>query len=230
MRPSKRESYFDRVIREYVYKDVECVLYARFTRAGPLLAVLINGLNAVAGSVYGFPDKDNMETTKKESKNIEKFLTKKMGLNIKSRELLGEVFYKVIRCGVAHEAVTKPGVHFFVNYDRQSDDPFLYRRDYDIWLNVAQFALKFLSVLDNLSASDCKFVPETDNELIGLVQELSEELEQLPDELANFLDGGLEEAYEKRSRSSSSPLDNSDTDGEKSPFEDLLDDESLTDL
>ena len=228
MRPSKGQSYFDRVIREYVLGDIEYLLHKECPVAGPLLAVLVNGINAVAGSMYDFPT--NWNTTEKETDNIGRFLTKVMGLDAREKDLLGEVFYCLIRCGVAHEGVTKLGVRFGVHYHRPDGEPFLFGdTDGYVVLNVAQLARRFLSVVRNLDPAKFTHAPKLDEDSVALVYELSGKLPPLPNDLTASEDQEAGESDGEGMKSSSSALDAPLNERRRNPFEDMAGGDSMED-
>src|SRR3989338_1602283 len=68
------KSFFERAIKKYSKKDVECLLEAKLNCAGPLFEVIVNGIDSLGGICYGFKRNNS------ENRSIQ-FMKEIMGMN-----------------------------------------------------------------------------------------------------------------------------------------------------
>lgn len=141
MEPIK--DYFERAVMEYSKGDVLQLLDARLTCAGPLLNIVMDGIDHLGGMCYGFGSPPG---SKRRSAD---FMIDKMKL---PREL-ADLLYTVVRCGIAHEGMPKIGVNFFVIYERFEPGRIFYNYEVDdnIWLSVVELAYLYLSTIERIN-------------------------------------------------------------------------------
>jgi hypothetical protein len=134
----KVEIYFNQVVLNYNRGDVRALLDAKLKQAGPLLNSVVNGIDLIGGMADGFLPKNST------SRSV-KFMRKYLGLTEEEARLL----YALVRCGIAHEGVTKLAIRFFVHYDCRERHVFLYKdHEHCIWLNVTELAYSYLDAVD----------------------------------------------------------------------------------
>lgn len=141
MTNDKALEYFESVIIAYNCGDIKALLERKLPQAGPLLACVVNGIDAMGGIIYGF-DKEIGGRSKE-------FMNKFMGYDPVQADFL----YTIVRCGMAHECAPKAGLAFFALYD-EVDGEVLYRGDDGgPWLNVVQLAKEYLKAVEDVRTS-----------------------------------------------------------------------------
>jgi len=146
------ESYFMQVVVQYNCGDIRDILTKKPEKAGPLLACTVNGIDIVGGMMLGFN-----EGSKKRSVV---FMRQHLGMTEEEAKLM----YALVRCGLAHEGVTKLAIQFFVHEDRIHPAEFLYKdHENSIWLNVTELAHCYLEAVERIGAdihAHCAHVPK----------------------------------------------------------------------
>ena len=146
------ECFFRQVVVEYNCGDIHDILSRRPEKAGPLLACTVNGIDTVGGMILGFAESSRNRSTE--------FMQRHLGLTAEEALLM----YKLVRCGLAHEGVTKPAVRFYVHEDRVHPGVFLYKdHQNSIWLNVTELAHSYLEAVERIGKdihTHCAHVPE----------------------------------------------------------------------
>ena len=136
------KAYFDKAVMKYSRGDVLQLLDAKLTCAGPLLNIVMDGIDNLGGMCYGFDSNIGSER-----RSVD-FMNKEMGLPIEQAEFI----YTVVRCGMTHEAMPKIGINIFVLYTRyEPRKTFYIKNDGYIWMNVVEFAYLYLKVIDKIS-------------------------------------------------------------------------------
>ena len=138
MEPIK--DYFEKAVMKYNKGDIVQFLAAKLSCAGPLLNIIMDGIDHLGGMCYGF------DTGSKKRSIV--FMKEEMGLLEERAELL----YSVVRCGMTHEAMPKIGMNIFVLYNRYESGKIFYIKDDGyIWLNVVELAYLYISTIDKIS-------------------------------------------------------------------------------
>jgi hypothetical protein len=135
------EAYFKQVVQEYNCGDIRELVNRQLVQAGPLLACTVNGIDTVGGMIVGFASNNSKfrSTT---------FMIEHLLLAPAEAELL----YVLVRCGCAHEGVTKLALQFFVHYERCDPGKFLYKDTQNsIWLNVTELAYSYLDAIGQIA-------------------------------------------------------------------------------
>jgi hypothetical protein len=154
------ETYFKHVVQQYNCGDIEQLLklVPAMDKLGPLLASVVNGIDTVGGMMLGFEERSNKRSTE--------FMRQHLRLAPEEADLV----YALVRCGVAHEGVTKLAVQFFAHFDeaegtspRVRPGVFLYRDARNsILLNVAELAYSYLDAIKRIADdihSHLKYIP-----------------------------------------------------------------------
>jgi len=128
------ENYFN-LFYDWSTKDVKKCLDLK-NNAGPILSMVVNGIDILGGMYYGF------STGSKTRSTI--FMEKKMDIP----KSLAEFIYKSIRCGMVHEGMPKTAeLSFGFNgkriFSKHSTGRYLY-------LNVEFFAEKYLEAISEI--------------------------------------------------------------------------------
>ena len=104
-----------------------------------MLHCTVAGIDAVGGMLYGFGAS--------EARSV-RFMEDYFGLSNEEARMI----YGLVRCGIAHEGITKLVVRFFAPLRRARAGQFLYNApDNSIWLNVAELARSFLDAVSRIS-------------------------------------------------------------------------------
>src|SRR3989338_9093785 len=133
------KSFFERAIKKYSKKDVECLLEAKLNCAGPLLEVIVNGIDSLGGICYGFKRNNS------ENRSIQ-FMKEIMGMN----PVLAKFLYVIVRCGVTHQSMPKIGVKYSVLYDRPTAvRGIIFSKDADrfVYVNVVELAYYYIDAI-----------------------------------------------------------------------------------
>lgn len=151
---SKVEQYFEHVVHKYNCGDIRQLLDLKLKQAGPLLACTVNGIDTVGGMMLGFKKGSRERSTE--------FMHRFLGLSPEESDLV----YKLVRCGLAHEGISKLSVRFFVWYERVEPGTLLYKGgDNSIWLNVTELAESYLAAVEEIGKDIHKhlgYSPEPD--------------------------------------------------------------------
>lgn len=163
------EKYFKRSIVEYNRGDVEKLLKAKLDCAGPLLIVVLNGIDTLGGMCYGFRPGNSKERSVK-------FMTEKMGV----AESVASFLYSVVRCGIVHQGMPKIGLTFFVWYDRIDKGNIFYKCSKNfIWLNVGELTYLYIDTVDRISKEPDKhvsFIPITGDDILDTFNKANEKI------------------------------------------------------
>lgn len=168
--------YFQRSVVKYSRGDVERLIKAKLDCAGPLLIVVLNGIDNLGGMCYGFGSYNSKERSVK-------FMTEKMGMN----ESVSKFLYSIVRCGISHQGMPKIGLRFFLEYDRIDKGKIFYKRLGDfIWLNVTELAYLYIETIDEIAsnvADHVLYMPLTDQDVLDTFNEargsIPDDIEQL---------------------------------------------------
>lgn len=132
----KMEAYFRHVVVDYNCGDLRKLIALELEQAGPLLACTVNSIDTAGGMMLGFNVASSLRSVA--------FMEKYLGLSHDAANLM----YTVVRCGVAHEGVTKLTMRFFVYYHRLARGTILYPDEPNtIWLNVTELAWSYLDAI-----------------------------------------------------------------------------------
>ena len=151
MTSSQAETYFQKVIVDYNKGDIEELLGSGSKRAGPLLACVMNGIDAMGGMLCDF------ERGNSEARSV-LFMTQHMNLSKDAAELL----YKAVRCGLAHEAIGARGVEFHAENEASSAGPIMCEAgNGNIRIDARALAREFMRAVDKLNANTAslKYAP-----------------------------------------------------------------------
>lgn len=170
------KKYFQRSVVKYSRGDVVRLLEAKLDCAGPLLIVVLNGVDNLGGMCYGFRTDNSKERSVK-------FLTEKMGID----ESISKFLYLIVRCGISHQGMPKIGLQFFVEYDRIDKGKIFYKRLGDfIWLNVTELAYLYIETIERIAsnvADHILYMPPTDQDVLDTFnkarEKITDEIEQL---------------------------------------------------
>jgi hypothetical protein len=190
------KAFFEKAIKKYDRGNIVALLKAELNCAGPLLEVIVNGIDCLGGMCYGFSNGNS----KKRSIN---FMIEKMGLNPASAEFL----YVAIRCGIAHQGMPKIGVKYFAQYERPESGVIFYSEDDEsIYLNVVELAYAFIDVIDKIALNieaHVSYVPPPENEAKAIFDRALNEITNSANDLAVKI-GTSNEMLEPEPRPSSS--------------------------
>lgn len=139
-------AYFQRSSIRYSKGDVQELLEKELNCAGPLLAVIVNGIDSLGGMRYGFH--------KGSRKRSVEFMKSYMNLS----EPIAEFIYMIVRNGIVHQGMPKVGVEFGVIYDRPEKGR-VYYKSYDwIYINIVEFAHTYLEAIDQIAKEPEKHI------------------------------------------------------------------------
>jgi hypothetical protein len=134
--------YFQKSAVQYSKGDLDELLRKQIKCAGPLLAVILNGIDNLGGMCYGF-DRRNV------GKRSVKIHGKKDG---GPKREIAKGIYESVRCGVVHQGMPKIGIALYLDYDRL-DRGAIVRKDSNwIWLNVTELAHQYLDTLTHIAS------------------------------------------------------------------------------
>lgn len=144
---NKAIAYFQKSALQYGKGDVEELLQKELHCAGPLLAVVVNGIDNLGGMCFGFKGLGS-------AKRSIKFMEKYMGLS----QPVANFIYKTVRCGIAHQGMPKVGLEFGVLYGRPEAGR-VHCKAYDwIYLNVVEFAYAYLQAIERIAGEPEKHI------------------------------------------------------------------------
>lgn len=138
-------------LKKFTIGDVEALIKSEIDNAGPLLMVVMNGINAFGGVRYGFTgitDKDRCI----------KFMKNEMRIDDKVAKFL----YKSVRCGVVHEGMPVVGITYEVDYKKPEWSTAFRIESQEIILNVVGLANYYKAVVNGLADSDYNDYPQRD--------------------------------------------------------------------
>ncbi len=135
-------AYFDKAVMKYNRGDILALLGAKLPCAGPILNIVMDGVDMLGGMCYGFGTGPGSKM-----RSVD-FLVQEMKLPKEQAELL----YSVVRCGITHEGMPKIGISFFAEYSRHEPGKafYVYQNDDEIYLNVVELAYLYLGTLDRI--------------------------------------------------------------------------------
>jgi hypothetical protein len=198
------QQYFEKIIAGYIKGDIEELLASESNRSGPLLACVVNGIDAMGGVTQGFKEGSCARSVK--------FMMQYMGVNEQQARLI----YVVARCGLAHEGVPKPGLRFFVAYESHGLQDILYRDQSGVlWLDVIRLARVFLRAVHDVSERPrvLKNVPPIDERAEDAFSDVAATVNTNIDDLCKAIQGARDSEEEAKftrgeldERSSSSPV------------------------
>jgi len=183
---SSELDYFDKVVMQYSKGDVEALIGTKINKAGPLLVLVLNGIDLLGGMCYDFFKLDNKGKKIGNSRERStKFMTSYMGIS----QDVAEFLYKSVRCGIIHQGQAKYFVNYFVDYD-PGDIEFLYKENDILFLNAFTFASKYLEVVAEINKNKntlIKYIPSENITAINNKQNLGYQsksyIKQLPQDL-----------------------------------------------
>lgn len=129
--------YFCHDLWRYNGGDVRALLHVRLPQAGPLLNTVLAGVDAAGGFVYGFKNGNSRDRSTK-------FLVGYIGV---ASKMQAEFIYRFARCGISHQAATKPGVEFSVDYTNVSTEILSLTQNEVVHLDVVVLAYAHLAAL-----------------------------------------------------------------------------------
>lgn len=138
---SKIESkaFFERSVIKYSKSDVCSLLKAKLNCAGPLLEIIVNGIDNLGGICYGF--------SKGSRERSIRFMKEKMNVS----ESLAQFLYNIVRCGITHQGIPKIGLIYFVEYDYPDKEKiFCKDTEENIYLNVVGLAQLYIDTIDDI--------------------------------------------------------------------------------
>ena len=136
----KLKEYMETIIF-YYRGDIETLLEKEVNVAGPFIAVVLNGIDALGGGFYGFKGLNGQNNSNKRS-----FLFMKEQMAIP--ELLSAFLYKDVRCGIVHQGIPAQSVAIFADYDRKDESDFIFKDEERIYINVIEFVFLYLKTLN----------------------------------------------------------------------------------
>lgn len=141
--PEILKAYFDKAVN-YSRGDVQALLKAELDCAGPLLNVVLDGIDHFGALCYGFEQGSKSRFVR--------FLTEKMGIH----EDLAKFLYGGVRCGVTHQGMPKLGITFFVFRPSGRHEHgklfYLSHDNTDIWLNVIELAYTYIDAINDIES------------------------------------------------------------------------------
>jgi hypothetical protein len=142
MSTKEGKAFFEHSVLKYSRLDVCALLEAKLDCAGPLLEVIVNGIDNLGGILYGFGPRNSKHRSVK-------FMKEKMSIP----ELLAKFLYSTVRCGVAHQGMPKIGLIYFVEYRYQEQDR-IFSKDSEgnVCINIVGLAQCYLNAIDTVSA------------------------------------------------------------------------------
>lgn len=177
MSTRESKSFFERSVIKYSKSDVCALLEAKLDCAGPLLEVIVNGIDNLGGICYGFSKGNSKERSVRFMKEEMKF-----------SDSLALFLYTIVRCGVAHQGMPKIGLIYFVEYDYPEKEKIFCKDSKDnICLNVVGLAQRYLDTIDAINVDiekcDLHVPPITPNEE-AIFEEAKNEIKHNIDDLA----------------------------------------------
>lgn len=139
-------AYFQRSSIRYSKGDVQELLEKELNCAGPLLAVIVNGIDSLGGMRYGFH--------KGSRKRSVEFMKSYMNLS----EPVAEFIYMIVRNGIVHQGMPKVGFDYGVLYDRPEKRQIYYKAGDSICLSVVEFAYAYLEAVDHIAMNPEKHI------------------------------------------------------------------------
>lgn len=134
---------FDKVIMVYNKGDIEALIASKLNVAGPLLTIVLNGIDVLGGLCYGF-ERSGRNNSRWRSIKI---LDEKFNM---PREI-AEYIYESVRCGIVHQGQPKYITKYYVNYDNDGSNDILYRDSNCYWLDVVEFANEYSRIIDQIN-------------------------------------------------------------------------------
>ncbi|MBD3338451.1 MAG: hypothetical protein GF353_05050 [Candidatus Lokiarchaeota archaeon] len=131
-----------KTVLKYSKSDIEELINIKLKVAGPYLAVISNGIDVFGGFYFGFKDNHGNNSKKRSFR----FMRDIMGLN----EFLSAFLYIDVRCGIVHHGIAKKSVAIFTDYNRIDKGEFIYKDDDRVYINVVEFAYKYLDTLEKI--------------------------------------------------------------------------------
>jgi hypothetical protein len=142
----KAIDYFQKSAFMYSKGDIEELLDKKMRCAGPLLAVVMNGIDNLGGMCFGFQ-------TDSEKRSIE-FMKNHMGFP----ESVARFMYLAVRCGMVHQGMPKVGLEFGLLPDRPEKGRIYYRSYDQIYLNVLELAYSYLAAVERIAEEPTRFI------------------------------------------------------------------------
>ena len=156
--------YWKTVVVEYLCGDITALLSCQNCglrdKAGPLLHCVMAGIDAAGGCLYGFKDENGRGNSKKRSI---RFMVEKLYLD----EKLATLIYECVRCGMAHEGITKSGIVFRRGYGAANGQNHgIYKaEDGSIGICVDCFARYYLRVIRGIEDNEITNIPDVPEEI-----------------------------------------------------------------
>ena len=140
-------------LKKFSIGDIEALIRCRINNAGPLLMVVMNGIDAFGGVCDRFCW-DNSE------KRSLKFMRCKMGID----RAVASFLYLSVRNGVVHEGMPKFAITYKVDYANPEWKTALRLegKEEKVVLNVVGLASHYLDIVRGLNCSDYKDYPRED--------------------------------------------------------------------
>ena len=119
---SQELAYYEHVVLHYIVGDIMHLLDNNEPRSGLILAPVLNGIDIVGGTLYGF------ERGTSKARSI-RLMKEHLGLS----QEISNFLYTAVRCGLTHEGTAKKGLVFCAEFGRLNRDSLVYR-DENGWL------------------------------------------------------------------------------------------------
>jgi len=189
----KAIAYFQRSAVKYSKGDVEELLRKRLDCTGPLLTVVLNGIDNLGGMCYGFGPRNVGSRSVTFMKNE---------MNIP--ESVAESLYEIVRCGIVHQGMPKIGIIFYLDYDRLDKGKIVRKNSDYIWLNVTELAYSYLEAIDLIADDPEKHIyhyPKPDDHLRivleNALENIRDSIYELVDDIGHKEESEWEEMLKK---------------------------------
>ena len=174
----KAIAYFQKSANKYSKGDVEEILEKKLHCAGPLLAIVVNGIDNLGGMCCGFDKRSGARSVK--------FMKKKMGIP----ESIAKFLYSAVRCGEVHQGMPKIGLKFFVTSDRLGKGKIIYKDSNYLYLNVTEFAYSYIEAIDQIATNPGEYIhnyPPPDVKAKELLDNARSEIKDDINDLLNII-------------------------------------------
>lgn len=178
LKKTKAKKDFDKSVIKHSKEDIETLLALKLDIAGPLLALVTNGIDNMGGVCYGY---------KKNNSRIRsvRFMTDKMKLS----ENLASFLYLSMRCGIVHQGMAKIGYFFVENYRLEKGK--IFYKDINVvypdgvYLNVTELAYLYINTINMIASDPDKNVNCSPFHLIEKDEDLNKAYNEARDEITN---------------------------------------------
>lgn len=197
---NQTKNYF-KLFYDWSTKDIKECLKLK-SNAGPVLVMVVNGIDILGGMCYGFK-KDNSK-----ERSI-KFMKNKMGV----AKPVAQLLYENIRCGMIHQGAPKGTPEMGVEFYIQQDDDITNKEKFFcknieknyLRLNVSAFAFLYIDTINKIDSDIEEHIH------YNPLPKTEEEKKKLKDMLISATECVKNECTEDEMKSKSSSLANTST-------------------